>query len=284
MTSAIRVFPALLQPLMGGHVRRALPLAQQRTVGPFLFLDHMGPLDQPGHDVGPHPHIGLATATYLVGGSLLHRDSLGSLQRIEPGALNWMTAGRGIVHSEREPSAGLHGVQLWVALPEDSEDCAPAFDHYPADLLPLLQLGSSQVRVVVGKAFGATSPARVALPTLLVDVALDGELELPPLAEEQALYVLQGELRVADQLVQTGQLAVLPDATVALRGTCRAVLLGGERLRQPRHLLWNFASSRRERLREAAADWQAQRFAPIPDDHAEFVPLPERYWVERQSR
>ncbi|MDB5880814.1 MAG: hypothetical protein JWP43_692 [Ramlibacter sp.] len=274
--------------LGGGFVvSRLLPSARRRSVGPFVFFDHFGPAtERPGlnHDVRPHPHIGLATVTYLFEGAMMHRDSLGNAQRIEPGAINWMTAGRGIVHSERKPddlrdrSYLNHGLQLWVALPRDHEEDEPSFSHTPATAIPESRVGDAQVRVLVGEAFGARSPVQPAAPTLYLDIQLPdgGTLELPPLAPEMAAYPVQGGVTVNGQSIEPGAMAVLePGQPVRLSGVgaTRVVVVGGEPLDGPRYIWWNFVSSRRERILQASADWEAQRMGAVPDD-PEFIPLP----------
>jgi redox-sensitive bicupin YhaK (pirin superfamily) len=273
----------------GFMVRRILPAAARRSVGPFVFFDHFGPVTEvPGvnHDVRPHPHIGLATVTYLFEGAMLHRDSIGSVQLIEPGAVNWMTAGRGIVHSERRPESLRetryvnHGLQLWLALPREFEEVAPAFEHTPAASIPQVTLGSATVRVMVGEAFGQRSPVHTYSPTLYLDVTLpQGEtLDLPVLAQEMALYVVQGELQLGDQSVMASTMAVL-DASQPVRlsakSAARLVVIGGAALDAPRAIWWNFVSSRRERIVQAADDWQAQRMGQVPGE-TEFIPLPEK--------
>lgn len=274
--------------LGGGFlVRRLLPAAAQRAVGPFIFFDHFGPAQETPeteHDVRPHPHIGLATVTYLFEGAMKHRDSLGSAQLIEPGAINWMTAGRGIVHSERRPDALRgrsyvnHGLQLWVALPCEHEEAEPSFAHTPAQDIPEGRVGDATVRVLVGEAWGLRSPVRTLSPTLYLDVQLPagGQLTLPPIAQEQALYVVQGTLTLDGQPVLAQQMAVLGRETVVLMATkpTRLVVIGGDALDAPRHLWWNFVSSRKERIAQAAADWQAQRLGQVPGE-TEFIPLPE---------
>jgi redox-sensitive bicupin YhaK (pirin superfamily) len=273
--------------LGGGFlVRRLLPAAAQRSVGPFIFFDHFGPAREvPGvnHDVRPHPHIGLATVTYLFEGAMMHRDSLGSEQLIEPGAINWMTAGRGIVHSERRPqqwrdrSYVNHGLQLWTALPRAHEETAPAFSHTPADAIPAIQVGAATVRVLVGEAFGARSPVATLSPTLYLDVRLPAGtvLELPPLADELAVYAVQGDLRVDREDVGLHRMAVLDPvpARVEAGSDARLVVIGGAPLDGRRHLWWNFVSSRPERIVQASADWEAQRMGQVPGEH-EFIPLP----------
>ena len=274
--------------LGGGFlVRRLLPDARQRSVGPFIFFDHFGPAQElPGvnHDVRPHPHIGLATVTYLFEGAMMHRDSLGSTQLIEPGAINWMTAGRGIVHSERRPehlrevAYVNHGLQLWTALPLASEETEPAFSHTAADEIPEVRVGDAQVRVLVGEAFGARSPVPALSRTLYLDIRLPsgGRMELPPLEQQQAIYGVEGELQVDGEPLAARRMAVLePGAAVALAAPsgARLVLVGGDALDAPRHMWWNFVSSRRERILEASADWEAGRMTSVPGD-PEFIPLP----------
>ena len=273
----------------GFMVRRLLPAAQRQAVGPFLFFDHFGPVTvEPGthHDVRPHPHIGLATVTYLFEGAIMHRDSLGFKQRIEPGAVNWMTSGRGIVHSERGPddlrnsTYVNHGLQLWAALPLANEEVEPAFFHTPAAEIPVVTLGAAEVRVLVGKAFGKTSPVKTFSRTIYLDVILgvNAPLELPPIAEELAIYVVEGEALVDGQSVAVGTLAVLtPGAPTVL--TCKAptrlVVIGGEALNAHRYMWWNFVSSRKERIVQASNDWLAQSMGQVPGE-TEFIPLPER--------
>jgi redox-sensitive bicupin YhaK (pirin superfamily) len=275
----------------GFMVRRLLPQADRRAVGPFVFFDHFGPIDvQPGsnYDVRPHPHIGLATLTYLFDGAMMHRDSTGIVQRIEPGAVNWMSAGRGIVHSERGPldlkaqTYRNHGLQLWVALPEADEASAPSFQHVPAALIPRLRLEGASVHVVVGSAFGAASPVETSSPTVALvfdfDVASGAAIELPALASERALYAIDHPFEIDGEKIDEFTMAVVaPGATPKLaapRGG-RVVLVGGEPLGH-RFLSWNFVSSRRELIVAAEEDWKAQRFAGIPGE-TEFIPLPERH-------
>jgi hypothetical protein len=290
MTTLQTIAP-LAKDLGGGFiVRRLLPQADRRSVGPFVFFDHFGPIDVPpeaNHDVRPHPHIGLATLTYLFDGAILHRDSTSVVQRIEPGAVNWMSAGRGIVHSERRP-ADLqtttyrnHGLQLWIALPETDEESAPSFQHAPAATIPRVALPGASVEVVVGTAFGATSPIEARSPTLMLvldfGVATGRTVELPAAASERALYAVDHPFEIDGDKVDEFNLVVVPagstPALAAPRGG-RVVVVGGEPLGH-RFLSWNFVSSRRERILEAEADWKAQRFARIPGE-TEFIPLPER--------
>jgi redox-sensitive bicupin YhaK (pirin superfamily) len=283
---------------LGGHdkdlgggftVRRLLPAAQRQSVGPFLFFDHFGPVTIPpggSHDVRPHPHIGLATVTYLFDGAIMHRDSLGFEQRIAPGAINWMTAGRGIVHSERGPqdlkasSYVNHGIQLWAALPREFEEVAPDFEHTPADAIPSLMLGGTQVRVLIGEAFGKKSPVRTFAPTLYLDVQLAAHeaFELPPLAQELAVYAVDGDISIGGEELAAHRLAVLaPGAAVTLmaRQATRLMVIGGDVLDGHRFMWWNFVSSRKERIVQASRDWEAQAMGQVPGD-TELIPLPER--------
>jgi redox-sensitive bicupin YhaK (pirin superfamily) len=276
--------------LGGGFVvRRMLPAARRQSVGPFIFFDHFGPLvQQPGAhtDVRPHPHIGLATVTYLFEGAMMHRDSLGSVQRIEPGAINWMTAGRGIVHSERTPEdlrqvvRPLHGLQLWVALPQAQEEAAPAFVHTDASAIPELALPGAMVRVLAGQAWQLQSPVQTASPTLYLDVLLQAghALHLPALADEMALYTVDQALLLDGDALPGQTMAVLGGATRIVNegaAPARFVVIGGQALDGPRYIWWNFVSSRRERIVQAAADWDAQRFDTVPGE-TERIPLPDR--------
>jgi redox-sensitive bicupin YhaK (pirin superfamily) len=282
--------------LGGGFVvRRLLPSARQRSVGPFIFFDHFGPTAVPpsaNHDVRPHPHIGLATVTYLFDGAMMHRDSLGTQQLIEPGAINWMTSGRGIVHSERKPESlrdttyPMHGLQLWAALPQAHEEDEPAFAHTPASAIPEFAVDGAKVRVLVGDAFGVSSPVATLSPTLYLDVSLPagGTLALPPLAAELAVYPVQGQVSLDGHALPAQTMAVLqPSTTTALRAEqpARFVVIGGAPLDGPRHMWWNFVSSRKDRILQAADDWQAQRMGRVPGDD-EFIPLPPTRFTEAQ--
>jgi redox-sensitive bicupin YhaK (pirin superfamily) len=272
----------------GFEVRRALPSIERRMVGPFVFLDQMGPAAlRAGHglDVRPHPHIGLATVTYLFDGEILHRDSLGSVRAIRPGEVNWMTAGRGIAHSERTPPevrrapSRLFGLQTWVALPKDREEAEPAFVHHGAADLPLVEGEGKRLRVVLGAVYGARSPVAVFSEMFYVDARLDpgARLELPAAHEERAVYIVEGRVALAGESFDAGRLLVLkPGAalTVAAETAARLVFLGGEPMDGPRRLWWNFVSSSAERIEQAKDDWRNGRFPPVPDD-PEFIPLPE---------
>lgn len=271
----------------GFTVRRILPSGVRQSVGPFLFFDHMGPVVSGAgsrHDVRPHPHIGLATVTYLYEGAIMHRDSLGTEQRIEPGAINWMTAGSGIVHSERTPADLIgrerrtHGLQLWAALPREHEETSPAFSHTPAADIPEYAGAGVKVRVLVGSALGLTSPVPTFSPTLYLDIELSagGELTLDGLPEEVALYAPMGSIEIDGEVLAPDKMGYLDapgKVVVTSRTGARAVLVGGAPLDGPRHIFWNFVSSSRERLERAARDWDAERFLPVPGD-AERIELP----------
>jgi redox-sensitive bicupin YhaK (pirin superfamily) len=257
-------------------------------VGPFIFFDQMGPAELTegkGIDVRPHPHIGLATVTYLFDGTIVHRDSLGSVQSITPGDVNWMTAGRGIVHSERsdrEIRKGrekLFGIQIWVALPKRHEETEPDFTHYPGAMLPQIDGEGKTVRVIAGSVFGKTSPVKTLSSLFYADVTLQpgASLSIGPEHEERAVYLVDGRIDIAGQLFDSGRLLVFASGdTILLKASdaARMLLLGGEPMDGPRYLWWNFVSSSHERIEQAKADWKAGRFAPVPRE-TEFIPLPE---------
>ena len=275
--------------LGGFEVRRALPSPGRQMVGPFIFLDQMGPSEfviGKGLDVRPHPHIGLATVTYLFEGEIMHRDSLGTALPIRPGELNWMTAGRGIVHSERTgddlraTGFRLSGLQSWVALAERDEETAPDFAHYGAGEMPVIDGEGKTVRLIAGSLFGATSPVRTSTATIYADVALADGAVFPfdPVHEERAIYTVEGDIDIAGDVFGPGRLLVFRpgDAiSVHARGGARFMALGGEPMDGPRHVWWNFVSSRKERIDQAKADWAAARFDTVPGDAEEFIPLPE---------
>ena len=287
------VIDTLLAPsvrdLGGFAVRRLLPSSHRRTVGPFIFFDHMGPVALPvgeGFDVRPHPHIGLATITWLFEGEIVHRDNLGFVQPIVPGDVNWMTAGRGIAHSERSaPEARsrgvrLHGLQTWVALPREHEQAAPAFFHLPRASLPMLAPEGARIVVVAGDFLGVASPTPTFSRTLYASIELDAgaKLAIPAEHDERAIYVVDGAVEVDGEAVAAGHMAVLLRGTTPLMcasGAARVMLVGGDALDGERFIWWNFVSSSRERIEQAKDDWRAQRFAPIPGE-TEFIPLPER--------
>ncbi len=282
------IIDARKRDLGGFSVGRVLPSIARRTVGPFIFFDHMGPADfAPGSgiDVRPHPHINLATVTYLFSGEVLHRDSLGSEQVISPGAVNWMNAGRGIVHSERTPPAlreqgyHLHGLQLWVALPQEHEESAPAFTHYPKSELPETHVNGATIRVLAGSAYGLTSPVKTYSRLLYVDVELAAGAELvAPDEVERALYVVEGNVRCGSEAADAGRMLVLEkgvDVRVHANTPTRLVFVGGDPLDGPRHLYWNFVSSSLERLEQAKHDWRERLFPVVPGDEHEFIPLPD---------
>ncbi|MDH3306765.1 MAG: pirin family protein [Acidimicrobiia bacterium] len=268
-----------------GQVQRLLPYRSRRMVGPFIFADVIGPETiRAGSAVaiGAHPHIGLSTVTYLFDGRMVHRDSIGAVQTIEPGAVNWMTAGSGVTHTERShpddiaERQGLHGLQTWVALPEEVEEAAPAFQHVPASQIPTDGLGRSQVRVAVGSGWDLDSPVSGSSPLVLAEIRLDTESPLPIATDhrELAVLALSGDIRINDETVAVGRLAVLQTGLAAtLSGAGTAIVLGGEPLGK-RHIWWNFVSSDADRIEQAKDDWSAQRFPTVPDDHDEWVPLP----------
>jgi redox-sensitive bicupin YhaK (pirin superfamily) len=269
-------------------VRRVLPHRRRQRVGPFIFFDHMGPAEFPpgtGVNVRAHPHIGLATITYLFEGEMLHRDSLGYVQPIRPGAVNWMTAGSGIVHSEKVTAEvlargqRLHGLQTWVALPTGAEEIEPSFEHYAAEAIPVASVDGATVRVVLGSAYGVSSPVTTRSETLYVEVILEpGQSVDLPKAQELAVYVVAGSVAIGRQCVDAGLLAVLEtgaSGTVSAESAARIMFAGGEALDGERHIWWNFVSSSRERIEQAKKDWREQRFAGVPGED-DFTPLPER--------
>jgi redox-sensitive bicupin YhaK (pirin superfamily) len=274
----------------GFAVRRVLPSVKRRMVGPFIFLDHFGPMVVPaggdGMEVRPHPHIGLATVTFLFEGGIFHRDSLGYAQAIRPGDVNWMTAGSGIAHSERteeemkKSGFRMHGVQTWVALPKAHEETAPAFQHVDAGSLPFWHEGSASLRLIVGTYKGRTAPTTHFSPIFYVgaDFATGAKATVSPEHAERAVYIADGALIVGDRQLAVGDLAVLaPGQAVELvAGTrgAKAMLLGGAPIDGPRHIWWNFVASSKERIEKAKADWREGRFARVPGD-PEFIPLPE---------
>ena len=272
----------------GFVVRRALPHGKRQMVGPFIFFDQMGPVQfmaGQGMDVRPHPHIGLATVTYLFDGRVMHRDSEGNALEITPGAMNLMTAGRGIAHSERTPvgaragGEGLFGIQSWIALPQAQEEIAPSFQHFDATRLPTVEDGGVRARVIAGSAFGQRSPVGMLSEWLYAEVILAAGAQAPldPEPEERAIYVAEGEIMIAGETFAAPQLLVFrPGDRIAVRATrpARLMYLGGAALDGPRYIWWNFVSSRRERLEQAKDDWKTGRFASVPYE-TEFIPLPE---------
>ncbi|MFO1128267.1 MAG: pirin family protein [Rhodospirillales bacterium] len=272
--------------LGGFSVQRVLPVAARRMLGPFVFFDHMGPAELPagrGIDVRPHPHIGLATVTYLFEGEIVHRDSLGSVQAIRPGAVNWMTAGHGIVHSERtgpeeraRPSR-LHGIQSWVALPTDAVETAPSFHHHPAATMPRIEADGVSMQLIAGRAYGRTAPVETLSEMFYLDARMSAgsRLALPEDHEERGLYVVEGRVQVQETTVEQGVMAacVGGEAVIEALEDSRLMLLGGTPLGE-RRLWWNFVAIDAERIERAKADWRAGRFPPVPGE-TEFIPLPE---------
>jgi redox-sensitive bicupin YhaK (pirin superfamily) len=272
----------------GFSVRRALPHGKRQMVGPFIFFDQMGPVQfmaGQGLDVRPHPHIGLATVTYLFDGRVMHRDSEGNALEITPGAMNLMTAGRGIAHSERSPPGarqgreGMFGIQSWIALPQAHEETAPSFQHFDAASLPLIEDGGVRARVIAGSAFGKTSPVGMLSEWLYAEVVLapGASAPLDPDQEERAIYVAEGEVDIAGETFEGPRLLIFrPGDRITVRALRRArlMLLGGAALEGPRYIWWNFVSSRKERIEQAKEDWKTGRFAPVPNE-TEFIPLPQ---------
>lgn len=289
MSTVERIFAPRSHDVGGLQVGRVLPAMQRRMVGPFIFLDHMGPTVMPAGqalDVRPHPHIGLSTLTYLFDGEIFHRDNLGNATPITPGAVNWMTAGRGIAHSERtrpEQRAAehrLHGLQCWVALPKADEETDPEFWHYGADSIPRLSRDGAKLRIIAGDAYGARSPVKTYSPLFYVDVRLrDGAtLELPNLHADQAVYVIDGVVTADGAEVGARNMVVFERGSrpaITAQAPSHVVLLGGEPFAEPRHIWWNFVSSSQARIEQAKADWKEGRFGPIPGDDKEFIPLPD---------
>ena len=275
--------------LGGFKVHRTLPHRERTTIGPFIFFDQMGPakLDPgTGIDVRPHPHINLATVTYLFAGAIDHRDSLGTFATIAPGAVNLMTAGKGITHSERSPAAlrpegpELSGIQTWLALPTAKEEIDPAFEHVARDDLPVVEADGARARVVMGSLWDETSPVTCHSPTIYADIHLapGGAMPIDPEADERGLYVAEGEASLDGVSLEPSTLYVLrPGIRATLRSERRGrvMLCGGAPLDGPRHVFWNFVSSSRDRINQAKDDWRAGRFALPPDDHDEYIPLPE---------
>ena len=275
--------------LGGFSVRRLLPSVARRTVGPFVFFDHMGPADFPpgvGIDVRPHPHIGLATVTYLFEGAIEHRDSLGSVQRITAGAVNWMTAGRGIVHSERSPQdmrrtgGRMQGIQTWLALPRELEGCEPAFVHHPAASLPVIEMPGVTMRLIAGSAFDRTSPVAVASSMFYIAVEMEAgaSFVLPDEYAERAVYPLSGDISINEGALAAGSMAVLNPSepvTIQALSPTRLMLLGGAPLNGERFLWWNFVASDRATIEEASERWRRGGFDMVPGE-TEFIPLPDR--------
>jgi len=279
-----------VRDLGGFEVRRALPSKQRQMVGPFIFFDQAGPAELitgKGIDVRPHPHIGLATVTYLFDGEMRHLDSLGTEQAISPGDVNWMTAGKGIVHSERSPAperakgARLFGIQSWVALPKDQEENDPGFFHHDQAALPVLEYEGKQVRVIAGSLYGLTSPVKTATDMFYADVVVKAgsKIPLPADHEERAVYIVSGNIEIAGDRFEAGRLLVFrpgDEITITAYLDSQIMLLGGEPMDGPRHLWWNFVSSSKERIEQAKEDWKQKRFDTVPGDEEEFTPLPDR--------
>ncbi len=291
-TASVNALPTVIIPRVRDigafEVRRALPSIERQMIGPFIFFDQFGPITMQageGQDVRPHPHIGLSTVTWLFDGMMFHRDSLGSQQAIQPGELNWMTAGKGIVHSEHTPEAErarehkVFGIQSWVALPKAHEDTLPGFEHVAMSALPLITDHGREVRVVAGDIYGAKSPVKTHSALFYADVKLasGAKLPLPTEHEERAIYVVEGSVEIGGQVHGANQLLVFRagDAiTIAATTDTRFMMLGGEPMDGPRHIWWNFVSSSKERIEMAKEEWRRGRFDIVPGDEKEFIPLP----------
>lgn len=270
----------------GLAIRRALPAIQQRAIGPWLLFDHIGPIEFPpgqGINLPPHPHINMATVTYLFEGEIFHRDSLGHAVAIEPGAINLMVAGKGISHSERtrpelrKTGYRLHALQLWLALPESHEEIDPAFFHHPAETFPVLDMDGAHIRVLMGAAYNLASPVKTYSPTLYVDIDMsEGASLLVPEAQERAVYVVDGSVSVNGHTLRRHSMLVLPTGEQSIRAQSDAcvVIIGGDPLGK-RHMWWNFVSSRKDRIEQAKHDWSEGKFGTVHGDEEEFIPLPE---------
>lgn len=291
ITAGCNAIALIIEPrakdLGGFSVRRCLPVCERRSIGPWVFFDEMGSAHFPageGVNVRPHPHINLATVTYLFTGEILHRDSLGSCQAIRPGDINLMVAGTGIVHSERErPEVNavphsLHGLQLWLALPEADEEIEPAFYHYPGAQIPTLEIADVPVRVLIGTAYGISSPVKTFFDTLYIEADLKtGQQLILPNAAERGLYIVNGEISLQGSVIEAQRLVVLNDADgvcITAQSPCRIALIGGASIGK-RYVDWNFVSSSKSRIEQAKADWQAGKFPTVPGDDTEFIALPE---------
>ncbi|OCQ23620.1 hypothetical protein A7985_06660 [Pseudoalteromonas luteoviolacea] len=273
--------------LGGLNVQRLLPHMKKRMVGPFIFFDHMGPTQFSsgrGVDVQPHPHIGLSTLTYLIEGSLLHRDSLGNHIEITPGDVNWMTAGVGIVHSERESFETraqphtINGLQSWIALPKEHETASPSFEHFNRHKLPQTVIGGVMKRVIAGQAYGLTSPVKTYSPMFYVDIIANNnsDISLPSDTQETALYIIWSEIRLGKHHFKTGDFMLIDDLTLTIEVVqdARFILLGGDKWEKVPYIHWNFVSFSKERIEQAKLNWQNNNFPQIPDDNLEYVPLP----------
>lgn len=283
------IIPSRKTDLGGFIVGRILPYAERRMVGPFIFLDHMGPAtfeSGKGIDVRPHPHIGLSTVTYLFSGEILHRDSLGTEQAIRPGDVNWMTAGSGITHSERtgiderSHPHDLHGLQSWIALPLESEECAPEFFHHKAETLPEISENGVILKVIAGSAYGKTSPVKTHSPLFYVEAKLEkgASINLPEEYSERAFYIIAGSTTANGEEIAEKTMAVYDNGAVTITANenSHLILLGGESFAEPRYMYWNFVSSSKERLEQAKVDWKSGKFSKVPGDEVEFIPLPSK--------
>ncbi len=288
-SGVLQTIAPVTHDLGGFKVHRVLPSRERTMVGPFIFVDEFGPARLPagqGMDVRPHPHINLATVTYLFDGAIEHRDSIGSRAVIEPGAINLMTAGSGIVHSERSPQSlrpqgpSLYGMQTWLALPDGREEVEPAFDHVPAEMLPLVEEAGVRARVLMGDLWGVVAATPQHSPTIYADIELEahGAIPIDAGADERAVMLVAGEAELDGERLELFTLYVLKPghaARLSSGGGARAMLMGGQAFATPRHVFWNFVSSSHDRINQAKDDWKAMRFPLIPGDDQEFIPLPE---------
>ena len=288
MSTIFQILTPHIQDLGGFNARRSLPHDERMMVGPFIFFDHLGPAVFPpgkGVDVRPHPHINLATVTYLFEGELLHRDSLGSVQEIRPGEVNWMTAGRGIVHSERSPDSAreiqntLHAIQTWVALPEEYEETEPCFSHHPSNNIPVWEENGINITLIAGETMGKKSPVKTLSPLIYLDLSFTPEGKFIPPAEykERAIYSVTKGIIIDGQELKQHQLAVLSpknEVEITANIQARCMVIGGEPLGE-RHKWWNFVSSNPERIEQAKQDWKSGKFEPVPEE-TEFIPLPDK--------
>ena len=287
--SILQTLAPVTHDLGGFKVHRTLPHKERTMVGPFIFFDQMGPAHLSvgeGIDVRPHPHINLSTVTFLQAGAILHRDSLGNRQRIEPGAVNLMTAGRGITHSERSPpderanGPHLSGIQTWLAMPKAKEEMAPDFEHTPADSLPVIDADRTEVRLIMGEGWGAASPVTCHSPTIYASIVVPpgGAIRIEHEADERALYLTDGDVSVDGTAIEPRHLVLLAPGhkpVLKSRDGARLMLCGGAPMDGERHVWWNFVSSSRDRINEAKRAWKAGEFDLPPDDHDERIPLPE---------
>lgn len=292
--TSLQIIEPRVHDLGGFSVRRVLPYQRRRAVGPFVFLDHMGPHEFPqgqSMTVRAHPHIGLATVTFLFEGAIVHRDNLGTIQEIHPGDINWMVAGSGISHSERSSHSRLHGLQIWVALPKEFEETAPSFHHHSKQSLPQFQIADSQIQLLVGTAFQKASPVKTYSDMFYFTVQTPSGKHFefrPDVGHDIAVYVLSGEIQIEDRLVKAGTMAVYPLGTsgaytVVSPGVATVVVLGGAPFLEPRVMWWNFVSSSQDKIERAKRAW-AKGEISLPPEETDFIPLPEDHTLPSTPR